>query len=53
MNKEQEINSISVVGVLLLEIGNQENDCENDAERTDHDVADSQEVVLSTEGIGS
>jgi hypothetical protein len=53
MNKEQEINSVSVVGVLLLEVSNQEYDSKYDAERPDHNVADCQEVVLTTQSIGS
>jgi hypothetical protein len=36
----------------LSEVGDQEDNCEDDAEGAHHDVADGEEVVLASEGVG-
>ena len=41
------------VGILSAHVGDEENKAEHDAEGTDHNIADSEEVVGTTEDIRS
>jgi len=49
------ITSLTSVGreLLLADVGDEEDDSKHDAESADDDVADGQEVVLSSEHVGS
>ena len=44
--------SLTIILPVLLQVGNAENEGKEEAQGTHHNVADCQEVVLSSEGVG-